>query len=74
MYLYTNERGEPNRRTLETDSPNPWGSIEPRLRTTDLNHLATSRKWPVYHEIGCVPRLIAPIHNYKTTHLSFSNC
>ena len=24
------------RRTPETDSPNPWGSIEPRFRTTDL--------------------------------------
>ena len=25
-----------NRRTLETDSPKPWGLIEPRLRTTAL--------------------------------------
>ena len=30
------EWGEPNHRTPETDSPNPWGSIEPRLRTTVL--------------------------------------
>ena len=29
--------GEPNRRTPETDSPNPWGSIEPSLRTTALD-------------------------------------
>ena len=25
-------------RTPETDSANPWGSIEPRLKTTDLEH------------------------------------
>ena len=27
-------RQEQNCRAPETDSPNPWGSIEPRLRTT----------------------------------------
>ena len=26
------------RRTSKTDSSNPWGSIEPRLRTTDLEN------------------------------------
>ena len=23
--------GEPSRKTLETDTPNPWGLIEPRI-------------------------------------------
>ena len=27
----------------ETDSPSPWGSTEPRLRTTDL-HIGTVRR------------------------------
>ena len=27
---------KPNHRAPETDSPNPWGSIEPSLRTTAL--------------------------------------
>ena len=26
-------------RTPDIDSPNPWGSIEPRLRTTDLHYM-----------------------------------
>ena len=33
---YSSLTSEPNHRTPETDSPNPWGSIEPRLRTTAL--------------------------------------
>ena len=32
------------RRTPETDSPNPWGSIEPRLRTTALEY-ASAHAW-----------------------------
>ena len=30
------------RRKPETDSPNPWGSIEHRLKTTGLNEEVTS--------------------------------
>ena len=42
------------RRTIEIASPNPWGSIEPRLRTTGLNkvyvwkYLATGCRMRVY--------------------------
>ena len=40
LYWCTNERGEPNRRTPETDSPNPWGWIKPRSGTPVLKTVA----------------------------------
>ena len=36
FYLFCSEYLD--RRTPETDSPNPWGSIQPRLRTTALEY------------------------------------
>ena len=35
------------RRTPKTDPPNTWGSIEPRLRITDLDCLAITFKLPI---------------------------
>ena len=53
------------RRTPETDSPNPWGSIEPRLGTTVLSSLAE-----YYRSYGIVSwmctRLGRAGHNERT--------
>ena len=32
------ECDEPDHRSPDIDSPNPWGSIEPRLKTTGLDY------------------------------------